>query len=182
MNRPHKPNLERRSSGPMRLIVMVRESNARPFQFGSCSIPPEGHRPPSFRGAYTRQHGGTLRAMGRFAAPFLVAVCFLATFAAAANAATPNTWTALGPSAAQVLALAASPAAPGVLYAATEDQVWKSANGGQSWTATTAAPTALAQSMVADPADGDAVIAAATDCTAWVSSDGGTTWAEPLTG
>ena len=120
--------------------------------------------------------------MGRLAVPFLVAACFLLTFATPANAATPNTWTALGPSAAQVLALAASPAAPAALYAATQDRVWKSADAGQSWTGTSAGPTALAESMVADPADGDAVVAAAANCTAWVSSDGGATWAEPHIG
>src|SRR5439155_4312630 len=95
-------------------------------------------------------------------------------------AAPPNTWTALGPSAAQVLALAASPVTPGVLYGATENRVWKSTDGGAAWTATGSGPAALAQSMVVDPGDGDRVVAATTSCKVWVSADGGASWSQPV--
>src|ERR687892_560707 len=118
--------------------------------------------------------------MGRFFRAFLVALVPLVSTAGPA-AATPNTWTSLGPSAAQVLALAASPETPNRLYAATEGQVWKSTNGGQSWAATTAGPTGLAQAMVANPADADDVVVAGMNCSVWVSSDGGSSWSHPST-
>jgi hypothetical protein len=89
--------------------------------------------------------------MRRLICALAVVLSLSASSAFSAPADSPNTWAALGPSAAQVLALAASPAAPGVLYGATENAVWKSTDGGASWTATGSGPTALAQSMVADP-------------------------------
>jgi phosphodiesterase/alkaline phosphatase D-like protein len=110
----------------------------------------------------------------------IVALVFAAAVAVPAKAGIPNTWTALGPSAAQVLALAASPAAPGRLYATASNGVWKSTDGGQSWTATAAGPPA-GQSMVANPADGDAVVVAAGDCSVWVSANAGVTWSHPAT-
>jgi hypothetical protein len=90
-----------------------------------------------------------------------------------AGADPPNSWTPLGPSAAQVLALAASAAAPSTLYAATENRIWKRTTPGGAWTATGSGPAALAQSIVVDPADGDRVVAATTSCKVWVSADGG---------
>lgn len=120
--------------------------------------------------------------MGRSLGAVSAALVFLASFAAPASAGTPNTWTALGPSAAQVLDLAASPAAPDLVYAVVNSRVWKSADAGQSWTVTSPGPTQSAPSIVVDPDDGNAVVAAATNCSVWVSSDGGANWAEPLTG
>jgi photosystem II stability/assembly factor-like uncharacterized protein len=99
-----------------------------------------------------------------------------------ASAAVPNTWRALGPSAAQVLALAASADSSGTLYAATEDGVWKSTSGGDSWAATAAGPTGLAESIAADPGEADRVVAAATSCKVWVSSNGGSSWGQAITG
>jgi photosystem II stability/assembly factor-like uncharacterized protein len=119
--------------------------------------------------------------MGRFAWALFVALSFAAGFATPAQAA-PNVWTALGPSAAQVLSLAASPAAAGVVYATTEDRVWKSLDAGETWAAKSAGPTGLAMSMVVNPADEDAVVAAAMSCTVWVSSNGGTSWARAAGG
>jgi photosystem II stability/assembly factor-like uncharacterized protein len=109
-----------------------------------------------------------------------VVVSLFASLAFSASAVLPNTWTALGPSAAQVLALAASPDASGVLYGATENRVWKSTNWGAAWTATGSGPTALAQSMVSDPGDGDRVVAGTTGCKVWVSANGGANWSQPL--
>lgn len=105
----------------------------------------------------------------------------LGVFPGNAFAAAPNTWHALGPSAAQVLALAASEDSPGMLYAATEDGVWKSANGGASWAATVASPAGLAQSIVADPLDADRVVTATTGGAVWLSSNGGSTWTQAVT-
>jgi photosystem II stability/assembly factor-like uncharacterized protein len=118
--------------------------------------------------------------MGRVARPFLVFPLLAATWTGLASAASPNTWRALGPSAAQVLALAASPNTPGRLYATASGGVWKSADGGQSWTATTAGPP-TGDSLVANPSNGDAVVVAAGDCSVWVSSNAGTTWSHPPT-
>ena len=119
--------------------------------------------------------------MRRLVCALAVLLSLSASSASSAPAESPNTWTALGPSAAQVLALAASPAAPGVLYGATEDRVWKSTDSGASWTATGDGPNLLAQSMVADPANGYRVVAATTRCKVWVSADGGATWTQPVT-
>jgi photosystem II stability/assembly factor-like uncharacterized protein len=118
---------------------------------------------------------------GRLARPAVLAAVALGVFCSGASAAAPNTWRALGPSAAQVLALAASPDSPGTLYGATEDGVWKSTNSGDSWAPTGAGPTALAQSMAADPGNGDRVVAAATSCKVWASSNGGSTWGQAVT-
>lgn len=80
-----------------------------------------------------------------------------------------------------MLALAASPDSSGTLYGATEDGVWKSTNGGDTWAATASGPTALAQSMAADPGDIDRVVAAATNCKVWVTSNGGASWGQAIT-
>jgi hypothetical protein len=119
--------------------------------------------------------------IGRLARPAALAVVAVGVFCSNASAAVPNTWRALGPSAAQVLALAASPDSPGTLYGATEDGVWKSTSSGDSWAATGVGPTALAQSMASDPGNGDRVVAAATSCKVWVSSNGASTWGQAAT-
>jgi photosystem II stability/assembly factor-like uncharacterized protein len=116
----------------------------------------------------------------RAAAQLALAFTLFGLSAAGAGAAT-NTWNALGPSAAQIVAMAASPDAPGRVYAATEDTVYKSLNSGQSWTTTTAGPAAVTE-IVADPGDGDSIVAVGTDCVLWLSSDGGATWTHPLSG
>jgi photosystem II stability/assembly factor-like uncharacterized protein len=116
----------------------------------------------------------------RAAVQLALAFTLFGVSAGGAGAAT-NTWNALGPSAAQIVAMAASPDAPGRVYAATEDTVYKSLNSGQSWTTTTAGPAALTE-IVADPADADSIVAVGTDCVLWLSSDGGATWTHPLSG
>jgi photosystem II stability/assembly factor-like uncharacterized protein len=110
------------------------------------------------------------------------AALVLVAFAAPAGNAAPNTWTALGPSAAQVLDLAASATSPGVVYATANTRVWRSADAGQSWTVTSPGPSNLSHSIVVDPNDGNSVVAAATNCSVWVSANGGANWGEPLSG
>jgi photosystem II stability/assembly factor-like uncharacterized protein len=111
---------------------------------------------------------------------FFVALAVVLALAPGAMAAA-NTWTSLGPSAAQVLTLAASPDAPGLLYASTDDQVWKSADGGQTWAPAGATPTNLRGSLVTDPGNADRVVAGSGDCSVWVSVDGAATWSRPST-
>jgi photosystem II stability/assembly factor-like uncharacterized protein len=114
--------------------------------------------------------------------PIVLALVLLATAGSSTATPPPAVWTALGPAGSQVLAFAASPAAPGVLYAATDDRVWKSLDSGETWSPTGDGPSTLSYSLVADPADGDNVLAGSFNGELWVTSDGGATWAPPGSG
>jgi photosystem II stability/assembly factor-like uncharacterized protein len=119
--------------------------------------------------------------VGRFFGVVL-ALALAVGFAGRASAATPNTWTALGPSAAQVLALAASPEAPGVINAVSGSRVWRSTDSGATWAPASSELAGLTQSLAVNPGDGNALVAGSGNCSVWVSSDAGATWSQPPTG
>src|SRR4051794_36056660 len=103
----------------------------------------------------------------RAAARLALALALFGLSAGSSDAAT-NTWNALGPSAAQTVAMAASPDAPGRVYAATEDAVFKSLDSGDSWAPTTAGPTAVTD-LAANPGNADSIVVAGNDCVLWLS-------------
>lgn len=154
-----------RSTGDVRRIDTPRAPEDSPLR-GTC---------PTARQPLYASVGRTLGAV-------FVALVFLASFPAWASAGPPNTWTALGPSAAQVLALGASPAAPGVLYAVSGRRVWRSTGSGTTWAPTSSEVDGLTSSLAVDPDDGNALVAGSGNCSVWVSSDAGATWSTPPTG
>lgn len=91
-----------------------------------------------------------------------------------------DTWTLLAAGLGSLRAFAASPRTPGTLYAARQDGVGRSLDGGQTWSAFT--PSSIGglfiSGLAIDPTD-DAVVYAATLTGQGVfrSTDGGATWA-----
>jgi photosystem II stability/assembly factor-like uncharacterized protein len=76
----------------------------------------------------------TLKPLPRSAALLFALALFLA--AASAAHAGVNVWTSIGPNGGPVWSLAIDPSAPTTLYAGGQGGVWKSVDGGASWTLT----------------------------------------------
>lgn len=120
--------------------------------------------------------------MRRIVPPVALALALLTSTGGSAATPTVNVWTPHGPAGPQILALAASSDGPGVVYAASEDRIWKSEDSGDTWSATGDGPANLSFSLAADPADVDRVIAGSWDGALWATSDGGDHWATPSSG
>lgn len=73
----------------------------------------------------------------------------------------------------EVDSIVASPATPGLLYAGTENGVFRSANAGANWMPTNL--TKSIRSLLIDPIDTDSIFAGTQEGLFW-SSDGGSTW------
>ena len=92
-------------------------------------------------------------------------------------------WAPIGPDGGEILALAADPDAPGVLYAATQaGGVWKSLDGGMSWTATPENQE-LARSFILSLSVSAGRVYASNFYGTYVLADGAATWrqSEPYT-
>ena len=81
-----------------------------------------------------------------------------------------------------VNAVAISLSNPTVAYAGTADEVLKSTNGGQSWSATQWEPPSSVYSIVIHPGDEDTVYALLAGDGVWRSTDGGDNWSQMATG
>ena len=94
-----------------------------------------------------------------------------------------KTWSypSLGP-ANSVSAIAAAPSAPSLVYAATPVGVFKSADGGTTWTAATGAGLAGPATALAVDAGSATTLYAATAQSVFVSTDGATSWRASTTG
>jgi hypothetical protein len=96
---------------------------------------------------------------------------------ATAAAAAVGSWSPLGPDGEAIYGLAADPANPNLVYAATPTSVFRSSDGGDSWTfagaglGSTSAPGIRALAL-----SGSAVIAGTTWEGVWRSLDEGRTW------
>jgi hypothetical protein len=99
-----------------------------------------------------------------------------------------NFWTPLGPDGGGISLLAASPAQPGLLFAATcGGSVFRSGNGGASWTLASRGldtgidllpcPFTPFSALVADPGN-TAVVYAVTQGGIWKSNDSAASWAQ----
>jgi photosystem II stability/assembly factor-like uncharacterized protein len=87
-----------------------------------------------------------------------------------------GTWQALGPFGGAIAALAVSPANPSTLYvAASSVGVFKSTDGGTSWTKTDLTTEGQVDALAVDPGNGQRVYAGSTSGF-YVSEDGGLTW------
>jgi photosystem II stability/assembly factor-like uncharacterized protein len=88
-------------------------------------------------------------------APVTIAVALVAlisTLFPADSSAGVNRWTTSGPDVGNVKALAIDPSAPATLYAGTDGGVFKSINGGQSWTAINSGLTdTIVDALAIDP-------------------------------
>jgi photosystem II stability/assembly factor-like uncharacterized protein len=105
----------------------------------------------------------------------VVLSCITAALADCALAGV-NLWTTNGPGSPQVTALAADPATPTTVYLGTFDgRIFKSTNGGVSWTTTPFSFGALVNALVFDPFAAGTVYAA-TDGGLYKSSNGGSSW------
>ncbi len=90
----------------------------------------------------------SLRRFNRF--PSVSAV--LIFLAAAVSTAQPGPWIARGPSGGSVYCLASDPATPSTLYAGTAHGVYKSLDGGETWTLASAGlPDERVQTIAIDP-------------------------------
>src|SRR5437867_4925246 len=94
-----------------------------------------------------------------------------------------NVWTSNGPGGGTVLALAIDPATPSSVYAGTNrGGVFKSTNGGTSWTAVnTGLPfNTIAQALAIDPVN-TATLYVGTTAGVFKSTNGGASWTVSLT-
>ncbi len=112
-----------------------------------------------------------------------LAACLLASTLGGLASAGPGVWTTQGPHGGEIDRLFANPAVPGVLYAATSGGIFRSSDGGVSWTRKEAGLTAEVGWVGMLTMDADA------PATLWLvdgfgrinrSTDGGDNWA--LTG
>ena len=115
-----------------------------------------------------------------------IAVICAAAFVTSAHPARAgiNVWTSYGPGTAGIAALAVDPGGSGTLYAGTYAGVFKSSDGGSTWSATGEAGTVTALAFDSAP---PGTLYAWADYTVFKrSTNGGTTWdpaeTPPLTG
>ena len=93
-----------------------------------------------------------------------------------------NVWTSNGPEGGVVYALAIDPAAPATLYAGTRVGVFKSTNGGASWSAVnTGLTNTHVGALAIDPAT-PTTLYAGTDGGVFKSANGGASWSAVNTG
>src|ERR1700688_721135 len=89
-----------------------------------------------------------------------------------------NTWTPIGPDGGTIAFLAASPAQPGLLYAAsTGAGVFRSEDGGTSWVRTSRGLDVDVQALTVDPRS-PATVYSIAGYYIWKSVDAGATWAK----
>ncbi|HEX3129191.1 MAG TPA: YCF48-related protein [Thermoanaerobaculia bacterium] len=114
--------------------------------------------------------------MSKLAVRSLLLLLFLFLSAAVQAADVQGEWRRLGPEGGSVFDLAFSPSFPRVLYASVEGQVYRSADGGGSWTLTNLGDSRLpVTGLAVDPANPSRLYAARPD--GFVRSlDGGNTW------
>jgi photosystem II stability/assembly factor-like uncharacterized protein len=111
----------------------------------------------------------------RSALPVLIVL--LAALGAAPLAAGPNRWTPVGPFAGAVRGLTVARDAAGTVYAETADGLFRSANGGGSWSRLPL-PRGHAFSAAVHPRVPQRVFAASPTRGLWRSDDSGRTWAQ----
>jgi photosystem II stability/assembly factor-like uncharacterized protein len=94
------------------------------------------------------------------------------------TSAAAGPWSPIGPQGGPVDALALDPTNPQVLYAgAYGGGVWKSSDGGTSWTRLSGVPPQQSVEAIAvDPKSGKTILAGTYDAGIWRSTDGGATW------
>jgi len=104
-------------------------------------------------------------------------VCVTAALSPSSAVAGVNSWTAIGPDGANVVALVIDPAKPSTAFAGTTGSgVLKTTDGGASWaTVNQGLPTASVQALVKDPSYD--TLYAGTDAGVFKSTDGGQSWA-----
>lgn len=108
----------------------------------------------------------------------LAAVAALAGLLLSTPLLAAGAWTAIGPQGGPVDSLAIDPTNTQVLYAgAYGGGVWKTSDGGASWTRLDGVPAQQSVSAVAlDPKNPKVVVAGTYDAGIWRSADGGATW------
>jgi photosystem II stability/assembly factor-like uncharacterized protein len=106
----------------------------------------------------------------------LLALLLAAPLIADTAADIQGEWRRLGPDGGSVLALASAPSNPQVLYASVEGQVYRSANGGGSWTLTNLGDSLLPAVRLAVDAVAPSKLYAARPDGFVRSLDGGRTW------
>ncbi len=105
------------------------------------------------------------------------------TFATTATHAGLNEWTLVGPDGGPVVAVAFLPGRPGVAVAATRfDKIWRTTNGGASWTLVTRVAPSSPRRFAVDPSNPDRIAVASIPM--YRSSDAGLTFqaAAPIAG
>jgi photosystem II stability/assembly factor-like uncharacterized protein len=110
---------------------------------------------------------------------FISPIISLLIFVISSNSLGHNQWASIGPEGRRIEALAINPQTPEILYAGTwGGGVFKSTNGGTSWTAmNTGLTTTNVYALAINPQTPD-ILYAGTDDGVFKSTDGGTSWTQ----
>src|SRR5438094_4379086 len=92
-----------------------------------------------------------------------------------------NSWTSNGPNGVPIRALAIDPVTPATLYAGTDAGLFKSTNGGGSWSAVNTGLNQIASVLAVDPQT-PTTLYAGTAGGVFKSTDGGGSWSAVNTG
>jgi len=103
--------------------------------------------------------------------------CFITALPVSHALAGSNSWTAIGPDGANVVALAVDPRTPSTAYAGTVGSgVLKTADGGANWSTSNAGlPIPVVSALAIDPS-APSTLFAGTDAGVFKSTDGGESW------
>jgi hypothetical protein len=125
-------------------------------------------------------HARVLRCLHGLAWVFLLSFFQFVPFSAWAGA---NQWTSIGPDGGSISALAIDPSHPATLYAGIYySGVYKSTNGGRSWSpANTGLTATYVQALAIDPSN-PATLYATIASKVYKSTDGGGSWSPVNTG
>jgi hypothetical protein len=120
----------------------------------------------------------------KFYRPLAATAAWMMLAASGAALAGEDEWTDIGPPGVEVTGLAATAADPDRLYVATAgDNVYSSADGGETWTQRNAGLVIDEFSAIAaSPTDPDLVVAAQVGGRLQVSSNGGASWSSHSSG
>lgn len=109
--------------------------------------------------------------------PFLISLALLVLSAPLAAQRVPGEWRRLGPDGGSILSLVAAPSSPQTLYASVDGTVYRSENGGASWTSTHRGDVlSSVYSLAVDAVNPSTLYAAQMEVVR--SLDGGRTWVQ----
>ncbi|HEU4602844.1 MAG TPA: hypothetical protein VFS24_12775 [Steroidobacteraceae bacterium] len=100
---------------------------------------------------------------------------FVLSFVFASSNAGVNTFTPLGPDGGSIVKVAFHPTNPSIAYAASSNNLYRSTDGGVTWTASPCSHGDFIRDFAVDPNDGDRIFVGTLETIVSVSTDGGVT-------